>query len=174
MMRKGNYQSILINHAISSGRRMIGEELTRMKGIFMQRSRKFALAGHIGRRVDNRWSTVVLDWLPARGRRKQAHPITRWVDDFDNLMSRQLDGLGKGFWRGVVYDRAQWSELQKAFMVLRAPFIKIVWGAACHRQMFCGVEINGTESFFYSHPRPDMAGNHPNYILLGFGARVII
>eukprot|EP00973_Karenia_brevis_P052068 7232007-Karenia_brevis.AAC.1 len=45
---------------------------------------KFALAGHVARRSDLRWSYQALMWMPC-GTRKPAHPFTRWVNSLDDF-----------------------------------------------------------------------------------------
>ena len=64
-----------------------------------------------------------------------------------------------------------WTKRCLVFMVLLAPFIKIVWGAACLCAVRRRVGYPSFDFFFsFSHPRPDMAGVHPNHLLLGFSA----
>ena len=73
-----------------------------------QRQRKWALAGHIGRRTDDRWSTTVLDWEPA-SKRSRGHPRTRWSDDIVAFCSDHFDLETAGDWRLLVGDRLSWN-----------------------------------------------------------------
>ena len=73
------------------------------------RDRQFQLAGHISRRDDKRWSTIVLNWTP-QGRRARRHPLKRWEDD----INKGLKELGliqqDGAWRIYAEDRSTWKD----------------------------------------------------------------
>ena len=80
------------------------------------RVRKWRLAGHTARRDDNRWSNLLLSWLPV-GTRKQAHPVTRWRDDIEVFWARQRQemNLEVGEWVLYAQCRTSWEELAYEF-----------------------------------------------------------
>lgn len=45
------------------------------------RACKWTFAGELVRRTDQRWSQVVLSWVPYNGQRHVGRPLTRWSDD---------------------------------------------------------------------------------------------
>ena len=73
------------------------------------------LAGHIGRRTDNRWSTVVMDWAPKHGKRRVGHPLTRWADSIDSFAREYFDENDASYWRLMVFDRRAWSDARDVF-----------------------------------------------------------
>ena len=77
--------------------------------------RKFRLAGHLARRTDGRWSTRVLDVVPAGGSRARGHPSMRWTDDL-NRFSFVAHGLEAGQWIELTGNREMWASLESAFV----------------------------------------------------------
>ena len=45
-----------------------------------QRRRKFRWAGHVARRMDGRWSSIVVNWTPGVGSRRVGRPAMRLTD----------------------------------------------------------------------------------------------
>eukprot|EP00973_Karenia_brevis_P054620 7591737-Karenia_brevis.AAC.1 len=80
-----------------------------------QRRRKWRLAGHVARRDDHRWSTLVAQWTPEEGYRDQGHPRMRWADALDSFFRRKY-GTSKGFWFCVAQDREKWRALENEFV----------------------------------------------------------
>jgi len=48
---------------------------------------KWIWAGHIARRIDGRWTTNILHWIPREKKRPRRRPNTRWVDEIKRLSS---------------------------------------------------------------------------------------
>ena len=69
-----------------------------------QRKMKLRWAGHLARRLDERWAKVLLNWSPdsqLSRRRMQGHPKKRWADDVEVIPD----------WKEKAQDRAQWRLL---------------------------------------------------------------
>ncbi|CAH0690392.1 unnamed protein product [Spodoptera exigua] len=64
---------------------------------------KWQWAGHICRRIDDRWSKRVLEWRPRLGKRSVGRPPARWTDDI-----RRVAGSG---WMRRAEHRAQWRAI---------------------------------------------------------------
>ena len=79
----------------------IAEEHMRKAGVddwvAAQRKRKWDYAGQVARREDGRWSTKLLAWEPAEGKRKRGHPKLRWRDDLDAFWQQKMQEQ-PGFW----------------------------------------------------------------------------
>eukprot|EP00973_Karenia_brevis_P025244 3482036-Karenia_brevis.AAC.1 len=75
--------------------------------IVCQRRRKWKLAGHLARRVDGRWSTRLLAWVPVGGRRHRGHPVKRWRDDVEEFLHKVLD-VPKGAWTELAMHSDMW------------------------------------------------------------------
>ena len=74
-----------------------------------QRRLKWKWAGHVARRLDNRWTNKVLFWQPA-GQRQQGRPQTRWEDTIKQFLSARFqDGIDTQTWTELAQDRAGWG-----------------------------------------------------------------
>jgi len=80
-----------------------------------QRARKWALAGHIARRLDGRWSTRAMKWEPTTGSRKVGHPSKRWSDTLVAYCWNVQLAEG-GTWWDIAVDRRRWASLQVGFV----------------------------------------------------------
>jgi hypothetical protein len=81
--------------------------------VVAQRRRKFKWAGHVARRTDGRWGTLILDWTPHAGSRRVGRPRNRWTDSLVQYFS--FSDLGVDSWRYLALDRASWQEHETAF-----------------------------------------------------------
>ena len=80
-----------------------------------QRRKYWRWAGHVARRSDGRWSTLLLDWVPV-GSRAQGRPRKRWSDDLDEFFrTRHL--AGRGAWLAFALDRREWAALEEDFCI---------------------------------------------------------
>ena len=52
------------------------------------RKMKWSWAGHINRVKDDRWTLLVITWIPYDKKRRQGRPAKRWRDDLDKYMER--------------------------------------------------------------------------------------
>ena len=50
-----------------------------------QRRRKWRWAGHVARRQDRRWSSLMLAWQPEGRKSRLGRPKCRWRDEFDGV-----------------------------------------------------------------------------------------
>ena len=83
-----------------------------------QRRKHYRWAGHIARRDDQRWTTLILDWEPEGGRlqggagkgRIQARPRRRWEDGLMQYYAQF--GIT---WREVAWNRDEWRAHEDAF-----------------------------------------------------------
>jgi hypothetical protein len=78
-----------------------------------QRRRKWAFAGHLMRREDSRWASVLLPWVPEGGKRSRGRPKKRWTDDLDDFF--YLTFGTEGYWIIVAANREEWRSLEDAF-----------------------------------------------------------
>ena len=78
------------------------------------KGKRWTLAGHISRRSDGRWSTLMLDWQPEGGGRSVGQPARRWSDEIERHDS-QIDGTRQGDWRIMAEDRKEWQKMQQSF-----------------------------------------------------------
>jgi hypothetical protein len=69
---------------------------------------KWQRAGHISRKIDNRWGKQVLYWRPRLGKRIVGRPQARWSDDLRRTSGRS--------WMRVAKDRAKWREVGDAYV----------------------------------------------------------
>ena len=86
----------------------------------------WTLAGHISRRTDQRWSTSILDWEPAGGKRNVGKPLKRWSDSIEEYTAAQADELQPelaepGYWRLLAEDRSGWKDFGLKFWHEPAP-----------------------------------------------------
>ena len=100
------------------------EEYTEKLGmddwVHLARQRIFNWAGHISRRYDERWGSLLLDWSPARGMlfqepgqgRSQARPKTRWQDCITDYFEHASEGT---HWRFMAADKSTWDQHLRAF-----------------------------------------------------------
>eukprot|EP00973_Karenia_brevis_P018719 2566898-Karenia_brevis.AAC.1 len=80
---------------------------------------KYRWAGHIARRQDKRWGTILLDWQPAKGPkfgdagagRLQGRPKMRWED---RLVDFFADVHPNG-WKEVAQSREIWKTYENMF-----------------------------------------------------------
>ncbi|KAK6765586.1 hypothetical protein RB195_025475 [Necator americanus] len=83
---------------------------------------KHRWAGHIMRRIDDRWTKRTLEWIPRDSKRPRGRPPTRWGDVFATRMDQlraQLDtALGprqhhsrnlRTFWLTMARERSEWK-----------------------------------------------------------------
>src|SRR5436190_285345 len=69
---------------------------------------KVAMAGHVARMNDDRWTRTVTEWLPLHLKRKQARPKMRWEDDIKKFIGVT--------WMRVARDRKDWKHREEAFI----------------------------------------------------------
>ena len=62
---------------------------------------KWSWAGHIARRTDNRWTSLIMDWYPRDKKRPRRRPQNRWKDEI-----RKQAGVN---WKTVALDRKKWK-----------------------------------------------------------------
>ena len=76
-----------------------------------QRRRKWRWAGHVMRRTDNRWSRLIVHWLPNGGQRRRGRPTTRWEDALESFAKRS------GFrWEKEALDQNDWKRWEATFV----------------------------------------------------------
>ena len=75
---------------------------------------KFRLAGHIARRIDDRWSTKLLTFVPESGRRGRGRPLGRWEDSINQFFQHGC-ALQTGDWKELVSGRQVWAQLVDDF-----------------------------------------------------------
>ena len=68
---------------------------------------KWAWAGHVCRRHDERWSKRVLEWRPRLGRRNVGRPPARWSDDIKETAGP--------VWRRETDNRSGWRVIGEAY-----------------------------------------------------------
>ncbi|CAH2237130.1 jg23269 [Pararge aegeria aegeria] len=69
---------------------------------------KWKWAGHIARRTDGRWGSMMLEWRPRTGKRSVGRPPTRWTDDIKRVAESR--------WKQAAQDRGFWNSLQKTYV----------------------------------------------------------
>ena len=78
-----------------------------------QRRRQFRWAGHLFRRYDQRWSSLILDFVPEDGKgRVQARPRKRW----DERLVKYFTELGVEDWRLLAGCRNEWKLHEEDFV----------------------------------------------------------
>ena len=77
------------------------------------RRRLWRFAGHTARRTDQRWNTVLLDWVPERGRRFPWRPKMRWADPIKKYCLSY--GISSHWWE-LARDRKKWSAAEDGFV----------------------------------------------------------
>ena len=83
-------------------------EQTRVNDILVEiKKKKWAWAGHVMRREDNRWSLRVTDWIPREGKRSRGRQKVRWADEI-----KKFAGTA---WPQLVHDRGCWRSMGEAF-----------------------------------------------------------
>ena len=76
-----------------------------------QGKRKWKWAGHVARRTDGRWNTMMLSWQPYGWWREQGRPSTRWQDGFQKF------GKTNGFrWEEAARSKIVWDSWGKKFL----------------------------------------------------------
>ncbi|MHB9323508.1 hypothetical protein ACW0TE_00840 [Fusobacterium polymorphum] len=68
---------------------------------------KWSWAGHLARRMDDRWSIKTTLWVPSEGKRGRGRPKCRWVDDITKYTRDWVEKAG---------DRAEWRSMREAFV----------------------------------------------------------
>ena len=81
------------------------------------RRKIWTLAGNISRRDDGRWSTLLLEWEPAGGKRRSGKPLKRWSEDLDRYMAEVCEEEERGAWRLFAEDRDEWKDMSNKFAV---------------------------------------------------------
>jgi Reverse transcriptase (RNA-dependent DNA polymerase) len=69
---------------------------------------KWSWAGHIARRMDDRWSKALTDWQVYQGKRQRGRPKTRWMDEIIKYAGRQ--------WMTKAQNRLEWRNIGEAFV----------------------------------------------------------
>ena len=72
------------------------------------RARKWKFAGALVRSNDQRWSKLVLDWVPAHGKRNVGRPLTRWVDGIEKYAG--------GEWKLLAASHEDWGAYRSSFV----------------------------------------------------------
>ena len=62
--------------------------------------KKWSWAGHVMRRMDNRWTIRVTEWIPREGKRSRGRQKVRWDDEV-----RKFAGAS---WNTLAQDRGNW------------------------------------------------------------------
>ena len=71
--------------------------------------KKWSWAGHVMRRMDNRWTIRVTEWIPREGKRSRGRQKTRWGDEV-----RKFAGAS---WNQLAQDRGNWRSQGEAFVL---------------------------------------------------------
>eukprot|EP00973_Karenia_brevis_P054834 7623296-Karenia_brevis.AAC.1 len=79
-----------------------------------QREKKWHWAGHLARRTDSRWSSLLLKFQPRCGHRNRGHPVKRWCDDIIHFFVTR--GYAKDAWMDVAQDRDRWIALESDYV----------------------------------------------------------
>ncbi|CAE8606069.1 unnamed protein product [Polarella glacialis] len=77
-----------------------------------QREKKWQWAGHVARRTDGRWSTMLAAWTPEGEVRRQGRPCTRWADSIDKVFGSEQ----RGDWFLFAQDRPTWSSYEATYV----------------------------------------------------------
>ena len=65
------------------------------------RENKLRWAGHVARLRDDRWSSIINDWLPRERKRPVGRPPLRWREYMVNVAGQN--------WQGIAQDRVVWK-----------------------------------------------------------------
>ena len=85
-------------------------EKTRIEDILATiKKRKWAWAGHVMRRTDDRWTLRLTEWQPRDGKRSKGRPSTRWRDEIRAFAGKE--------WSSKIIDRKQWKVMGEAFVL---------------------------------------------------------
>lgn len=85
-------------------------EQTQVEDILAQiKRKKWRWAGHVMRRIDNRWTTRTTEWVPRDGIRSKGRPKTRWIDEIRKFGGKE--------WTRAAQDRDGWRSLGEAFVL---------------------------------------------------------
>ena len=77
-----------------------------------QRKRYWEFAGRVARCSDDRWSHVILHWVPGKGFRRVGSPEKRWSDDIATYCSKHLGE----YWFLLAQDEKTWETLRDKFI----------------------------------------------------------
>ena len=79
--------------------------------IVEQRRRKWRWAGHVARMSGNRWTKLLLDWVPV-GKRRVGRPTKRWDGEILEFAETEFDGRA---WPAVEHNRDEWKTFEDKF-----------------------------------------------------------
>ena len=65
------------------------------------RENKLRWAGHVARLRDDRWSSIINDWLPRERKRPVGRPPLRWREYMVKVAGQ--------IWQGIAQDRVVWK-----------------------------------------------------------------
>ncbi len=71
--------------------------------------KKWSWAGHIMRRMDNRWTKRVTEWQPKNSKRRQGRQRIRWRDEIVAFAGVK--------WSSLTSERERWKGLGKSFVL---------------------------------------------------------
>jgi len=96
------------------------EELMALYGVpdWVEEScrRKFRWAGHVCRRTDGRWATLVLKSQPT-GSRRSGRPLTRWSAALNKFFDEVSEAVGEQRdWMSMAEDRDEWKQFEDVFV----------------------------------------------------------
>nr|pir hypothetical protein T02D1.1 - Caenorhabditis elegans [Caenorhabditis elegans] len=118
-------ERVRITHA-SLERRLVGITLTQQRERDLHREdirtmslvrdplnfvkkRKLGWAGHVARRKDGRWTTLMTEWRPYGWKRPVGRPPMRWTDSLrKEIITRDADGEVITPWSTIAKDRKEW------------------------------------------------------------------
>nr|pir hypothetical protein T06C10.5 - Caenorhabditis elegans [Caenorhabditis elegans] len=118
-------ERVRITHA-SLERRLVGITLTQQRERDLHREdirtmslvrdplnfvkkRKLGWAGHVARRKDGRWTTLMTEWRPYGWKRPVGRPPMRWADSLrKEITTRDADGEVITPWSTIAKDRKEW------------------------------------------------------------------
>lgn len=76
--------------------------------------RKLGWAGHIMRRADDRWTTLLQEWIPRDRKRPVGRPPMRWNDSLNKEISIRHGGRLTTSWTSIAKDRKDWCDVIRA------------------------------------------------------------
>ena len=83
------------------------------------RESKHRWADHVARRLDNRWTIRVTEWIPRRNKRPRGRPRTRWCDDL-------IQYVGP-IWSHIAKDRRLWRACRRGFLLREREAPWVIW-----------------------------------------------